>query len=265
MTHVRHKFYLLDEIVEFYPIEHMLHSKTNDAKVSLLASASECLVCLLENHGSLVTKKELIHTGWEQYNLHVSDSTFNQNIFTLRKALKECGLCHDVIKTIPRKGLVIPETINITKVNNNTPQTNGIFNVENNQKDITQEVKTTRIYFNTLNKLNLQKGGKLMLIYISCISGVILGGYFSIPKDYINFYKTSFNENNCHLQIDSQRSSIVDFNKFRSSADFECKKNEVIYFSTYKNVPRVSVIRCGNEFSSQYNNCASWYYLDKKS
>lgn len=112
--------YLIDNKVEFNCSACTLRSVDKDISFTLLAASSECFHFLLQNHGSLVNKSKLTYEGWEKYGLHVSDNTFYQNVLIIRKGLKACGIDYEVIKTLPRKGLLIPESIDIKKIVDNT-------------------------------------------------------------------------------------------------------------------------------------------------
>ncbi|WP_297198263.1 hypothetical protein [uncultured Pluralibacter sp.] len=114
--------YHIDNKVEFDHQKCLLRSLETDTTFTLLAAASECFLVLLMNHGHLVNKSKLIHEGWEKYGLHVSDNTFYQNILVLRKGLRTCGIDYEVIRTLPRKGLIVPETIQVTEIPLNIPE-----------------------------------------------------------------------------------------------------------------------------------------------
>ncbi|EMI5803121.1 winged helix-turn-helix domain-containing protein [Klebsiella aerogenes] len=267
MEEITCQTYIVEDGVEFSPHEHTLYSKLNGSKVTLLASASECFLCLLENHGKLVTKKELVHIGWEQYNLHVSDSTFNQNIFTLRKALKDCGLTHEIIRTVPRKGLLVPKTINITLPATNVEPIDYIFSSDNSVEvhRTLSTLSSRKSKFNSHLKTKLQLNLFIIILVIACTGGIVTGIYVTLPTSYISNYKDISEAGGCNVNIDILRSTLTDYKKFISSYDLHCKKNEHIYFSTYQYVPRISVLRCRYDFRQHHRNeCVSWYFLDKK-
>ncbi|OKP28342.1 winged helix-turn-helix domain-containing protein [Serratia fonticola] len=105
--------FVIADAVIFCPMENIFKSISNGVEFPILVSASECFLHLIKNHGVLITKGTLMQIGWEQYGLHVSDNTYYQNILTLRKGLRQCGIDCEVIKTVPRKGLLIPSSIKI--------------------------------------------------------------------------------------------------------------------------------------------------------
>ena len=108
--------YIIDSKVEFNYLACTLRSVDKDISFTLLAASSECFHFLLQNQGDLVNKSKLTYEGWEKYGLHVSDNTFYQNVLVIRKGLKACGIDYEVIKTLPRKGLLIPQTIQVKRI-----------------------------------------------------------------------------------------------------------------------------------------------------
>ncbi|HUR96865.1 MAG TPA: winged helix-turn-helix domain-containing protein [Pyrinomonadaceae bacterium] len=66
--------------------------------VALTPRAFAVLVALVERHGQLVTKDELMRSVWADS--FVEEANLNVNISTLRKALGE----NDLIETVPKKG-----------------------------------------------------------------------------------------------------------------------------------------------------------------
>lgn len=83
--------------------------------VVLGAAASRCFSTLLEAHGAIVTKKELLHAGWERYGQQVSANSVNQSIAQIRRCLSTVGHC-DYVVTVPRIGYKISDALSIEKL-----------------------------------------------------------------------------------------------------------------------------------------------------
>ena len=79
------------------------------------AAASRCFSTLLEAHGAIVTKKELLHAGWERYGQQVSANSVNQSIAQIRRCLSTVGHC-DYVVTVPRIGYKISDALSIEKL-----------------------------------------------------------------------------------------------------------------------------------------------------
>jgi Tol biopolymer transport system component/DNA-binding winged helix-turn-helix (wHTH) protein len=70
--------------------------------VALPPKIFETLLVLVENHGRILEKEELIRILWPDS--FVEESSLSQNIFQLRKALGESSSGQQYIETIPRRG-----------------------------------------------------------------------------------------------------------------------------------------------------------------
>jgi DNA-binding winged helix-turn-helix (wHTH) protein/Flp pilus assembly protein TadD len=94
--------------------------------ITLSPKAFETLVVLVENHGRVMKKEELISRIWP--NSFVEEGNLTQNIFVLRKALGEGPNDHRYIVTIPGQGyrFVAPVTAlpqpSKTAARSSTPQ-----------------------------------------------------------------------------------------------------------------------------------------------
>lgn len=253
--------YLIEKRVVYSPSTNTLHSLIDDSQFTLLAAASECLLLLLINHGKLVSKTRLTYVGWEQYSLHVSDNTFYQNILIMRRGIKLCGINEEIIKTIPRKGLMIPDTV---KVEMTPLVTQDIQSPDENLSviDYKEESITSLVHKKYKKKYNINT----YVLHSTTFAAFMLSSAFlSLPKDYISSYVNLDNKSECHIKIKKNIGSRDDFESFSSKNSLECNNEDFIYFTTYPYIQRVSILMCQKEFSSYYhrNKCISYYYLDK--
>ncbi len=85
-------------------------SRQNSSR--LLTSAAACFICLLEEKGKIVSRKALMHTGWEQHGFIVTTNTLNQNILLIRKAIAQIT-DEPILKTIFRQGITIPDEFSV--------------------------------------------------------------------------------------------------------------------------------------------------------
>ncbi|MEC5097235.1 winged helix-turn-helix domain-containing protein, partial [Raoultella ornithinolytica] len=103
-----HRYYIINNIVEFHPTTRQLRNLINPTQMVVLNSpASRCLLLLIESSNTIVTQQEFMYNVWEKLGLVVSANTYYQNICLLRKGLKEVGFPADPITTIPRIGLTL--------------------------------------------------------------------------------------------------------------------------------------------------------------
>lgn len=70
--------------------------------VPLTPKAFDTLAVLVERHGEVVSKEELLELVWP--GTFVEEATLTQNVYTLRKAFTDAGAERAFIETIPRRG-----------------------------------------------------------------------------------------------------------------------------------------------------------------
>lgn len=90
--------------------------KKAGAPVALTPKVFDLLEVLVENHGHLMTKDELIRHLWQDS--FVEEANLNVNISALRRALGETPTEHKFIETVPRRGYrFIAEVTDVSNVN----------------------------------------------------------------------------------------------------------------------------------------------------
>jgi DNA-binding winged helix-turn-helix (wHTH) protein len=82
------------------PREHLLLCEGKP--VSLAPKSFEILVVLIQNHGRLLTKDELMHLAWPDS--FVEEGNLTVNISALRKVLGETTDGQQYIETVPKRG-----------------------------------------------------------------------------------------------------------------------------------------------------------------
>ena len=99
MANVLNKFY------EFPPYRVDTTEKLllrDGERIPLTPKAFETLLILIERHGHIVEKNELMQMVWP--GVAVEENNLNQNISAIRKALGENSLTQQFIETLPRRG-----------------------------------------------------------------------------------------------------------------------------------------------------------------
>ncbi|HEJ9057521.1 TPA: hypothetical protein SML50_001788 [Serratia fonticola] len=277
--------FVIADAVIFCPMENIFKSISNGVEFPILVSASECFLHLIKNHGVLITKGTLMQIGWEQYGLHVSDNTYYQNILTLRKGLRQCGIDCEVIKTVPRKGLLIPSSIKIiplssgVQVVQEAQVVQGVQDVEGVQASISTISSQDQISVRPVEEIPVQtqvlthhpeslRSKRIMHFAFGILAFISLfvGGGIFLSESYSSIFHNIGNINGCRVNINENRSTEDDFYKFNAKNPVSCQGDEVVYFSTFQFIPRVSVIKCRDEFSYlSRNDCISNYYIENQS
>lgn len=89
--------------------------------VPLTQKAFEVLLKLIEHHGQIVEKEELMRQVWA--GSYVEEGNLTQNIYTLRKALGKTPDGDEYIKTLPRRGYRFAVQVNESWQENQSQQT----------------------------------------------------------------------------------------------------------------------------------------------
>src|SRR5689334_15564950 len=76
--------------------------RRGDAQIDLRSKSFEVLVYLVERHGRLVERQELMQAVWPD--VEVSDESITRCIADIRKALSDDAQSLGLIRTVPRRG-----------------------------------------------------------------------------------------------------------------------------------------------------------------
>ncbi|MEG1467754.1 MAG: winged helix-turn-helix domain-containing protein [Hafnia sp.] len=104
--------YLINKSVYFIPSENILIPANNDTSIKLYAPVASILFILIQQRPEIISQEGLMSLVWGEKSAYVLPNTLYQNISLLRKGLKAAGLKEDIVKTIPRQGILLqPATI----------------------------------------------------------------------------------------------------------------------------------------------------------
>lgn len=222
--------FTINEHLIFTPIDRSLCNTTSGSCVYFQTPASLCLLILLINHGVLVDKETIINHSWGYKNpIAVSNNTFYQMLTHLRKTLTEAG-CGDIIKTIPRRGLLISKEISII-INNSSEDT----------KLITEQLtpNDTAISYRKNKPLFKQPNFFLLLSVILLIAGLVLS-FFDTQKTFFSDY-VKITKAQCNVIYNSKLTN-EQIKDILSKED--CSSSKTIFISNSTNALRNSIIRC---------------------
>lgn len=122
--------YLIDNEIIFIPSEKSITSKTSNLTQTLHAPAVRCLKLLIENK-TTVPQTMLYKAGWGEDALKkVSTATYYQCFVNLRKQIREIGYNNELLITVPKEGMRINDTIEITSFAPSPPEQQQIIKTE---------------------------------------------------------------------------------------------------------------------------------------
>lgn len=260
---INEKFYFDSDLNEIKNLE-------NDIVVQLHATASSCFHLLLERHGTIVPKEEIYDLVWHRYGLTVIDNTYYQMVLHLRKNIEKSGVPDSVIKTVPRKGLLIPAAIVVKVVSVNEPIQEPVQILD---KDLLGDPQSSANIDNgNITKFNHKitiKNCMMIAIFFSISAGSIycvFNGYLKLHEEVWQWsdYHYIGMHDQCKIFIKGERALLLSQSLLKDEAIKErCKTLPYLYITKHNAIKRESIIMCQHEVSSKKNKCISIYSIIK--
>lgn len=266
------KSYLINNVVIFHSEEHRLMPVKghNGVETSLNIPASRCLLLLIERKNTVVSKEDLFDKAWEQRGTYVTANTFYQNISLLRKALKSVGLPEEIIKTVPKRGLMLGKDVVITPFTQDVGPKNSVI-IE--QQRETEQVSALSTPLSTSASEALVPTDKKSGDTHNSRRGVVISTlvFFAIaltftllikePKKLLDGYKKSDDVNGCSLYVPDKERDVAKYVNFINNNKIACNANSSILFMTIdKTSEYTSIIRCDSTQITQDSHCDSTFY-----
>lgn len=264
MSDTESGFYLIDNEVEFHPEFLCMTSRTTSQKIVLKSQASSCLQLLLLKHNTLVTQNELMAFAWGEKHRQVPFNAFYQSILAIRKAFTFLGMKQTIIQTLPRKGLIIPESVTVTYLTKITQPLDrdtilSSIDVKNSFPIANQPV----MLVNTTNK-NICNRWKIFT-FLTALAFLIIAlslWIMSADSDYfVNYTKAGVMTNGCEYYFNADTDNHSKHLSILHALKNVCMKNKAIYITSYEDTGSVSVVACdGNISVDAVSECKSYFY-----
>lgn len=270
------KSYLINNVVIFHSEEHRLVPVKghNGVEASLNIPASRCLLLLIERKNTVVSKEDFFDKAWEQRGTYVTANTFYQNISLLRKALKSVGLPEEIIKTVPKRGLMLDDDVVITPFTQDVGLNNSVITEQQRETEQVSALSTplsapptealSTAGKKTGHNPNYQRG-----VIISTVVFFAIALTFTLlikePKKFLDGYKKSDDVNGCSLYIPDKERDVAKYVNFINNNKIACNANNSVLFMTIdKTSEYTSIIRCGSAKITQDSQCDSKFYSGGK-
>jgi DNA-binding winged helix-turn-helix (wHTH) protein len=238
--------YLINKKVRFHPFENLLYpDDINAHQVKLFAPVSDILLYLINNKNKIVSLDEITHHVWGEKNSYVSPNTLYQNISLLRKALKTSGLNEGIVKTVPRKGFTLAESVIITS-----------FEIDNSlETSIEKKFNAPHKHLNIYKNSKTIKCKKFTIILALLITTITLSAIYYIniknakkvntPVFFSN-YATLSDIDNCHFMaipkhIKTRNAELI---KIIEKEKENCKNSEQRFITLSDTNSMWTIINC---------------------
>lgn len=266
--------YFIGEAVIFEPQEKKLSG--NKKSVILSASATYSLTLLIEKKGELVKHDDFYEYVWRKYGMEPTAASLYQNISRLRGALKEVGVKEDVIRTMARRGFIIPGKLHIVmerkpSIEGKDPDVESDLNVpvQNLGKIIhTQQVDVHEKSTTQDTDENVEKKSEYLVKYKNRIIGscllltLVVVTFFFLSSMPASPYKYRFSRDDCRFFLKTNSHDPRTIVAFSRNLSLNCTEKRYVYMTYYQASDRVSVFTCLKPLSFfRRSYCYSDYFI----
>lgn len=247
--------YLIEKEIIFIPSTQCMMRVDRSQELKLKPTASQCLFLLIKNHGQIVTQNELLEFAWGDQHRQASFNAFYQSILSLRKSFLHLKVEKAIITTLPRKGLVIQNDIDIEKIN--TP-----FREKEFTPLLPEPIFTEQECPSLPIKRKWMTPAEIIIIVLTLVAVSMLLYPGWSQNDYFSRYVAAKNmSENCHYYFNSDASDFSRHTYFVKQHPNICSEGKYLYLTAYPETKNLSVITCNLPIHApQENNCQSVYY-----
>ncbi|MEW5558757.1 winged helix-turn-helix domain-containing protein [Enterobacter asburiae] len=248
------EIFRINHQVDFDPEHNTLTHLSTGHTCALFIPASRCLLLLLEHQNSVVSQKELIRYGWGEHGVNITSNAFYQHIANIRRAFRELLPGQEIVVTIKRAGLLIPEEVHVTR--HHRPPEGSV--------DVPEPTVTKKTVRRTELADLILTGAVLLSIVILGLSGE---RYHQLTEDNNYFYRNYIRYNitvaNCTLYINKDGDRTVSPRLLTAIKEKGCDEYNQIYITSWTDWPRHSVLYCTTpELFTRERECVTFFYGD---
>lgn len=257
--------FLINDEVEFNYTARSLRNLQTGKEVILTQIVCNLLLCLCQHNDEVVQYSSLMEEVWGERHKNVQYGTVYQTVLLLRKAIRKLELQSKLIKTIPRKGIMLSCRLHSECSPRNTDN-DDIKEGENGKEyadvPLIQENRT----FPWIKTLIRDDRFVLLMSMIFFIVSSMLYIFKNNPMPETDFF-SGFQEagtlkNDCAYSFNSDTHDYSQHKQFIRDHASLCLPNTHLFISTEVNNPMLSAIRCNIDLTSRkkFKNCVSIYF-----
>lgn len=251
----------------YQPEEHRLIPLGVRGKETVLnVPASRCLQLLLKQPGTTVSQAEFFSEVWEKNGQYVTANTLYQNISLLRKGMREAGLVKNVIKTVPKLGVVFSGTVEILEEEGEEEFEKEIKEETSSQPLPSFEVQSITPPTSNGSFFSQKKLLRYGLIAIFIITMVILlTNNTSQSAQFFNTHNRVANINQCSVYIDRSdlQTNVEGYKQYLTANNVVCHPDEFVYITKLPGNQNTLVLFCDTTSEGSLR-CSSRFKIDGK-
>ena len=264
-------YYLIENEVLFFPENATLRHIEKEEEITLFSTASRCLEFLIERHGSTLSQKELMDFGWLGQGHNVTQNTLYQNISNIRKAFSALLPERQIIVTIKRIGLVIPNEISVIASKNVVTEDNAILVAEETGSVIPKEIVSPTMI---TEPASLQHIGTTYSLFSKTFIGLFIFSVITLVSSiYLHYTKIQQKnvfpfrnyviykkfDNGCTVLINPDAGKVDPTNRYLNSLS-DCKGYKEVYVTLWEQRIATSAMYCSPADNGEGYSCISEYF-----
>ncbi|EML2063936.1 winged helix-turn-helix domain-containing protein [Enterobacter asburiae] len=238
--------------------------------VILPLTMNRLLACLLEKHGQVLTRNELLDSVWDAHGLRSSSHTLNKYISELRKNFVQFGIVEECITTVPRIGFMFNSDVEVRVMTQPIIENESRFEDYKNEAQKVKKRTSRRIKYRILPIALVLTGVLISAILVTLglrgpssniaqekdLKTYFLFNYGTCPVYTVQRNSTSLSEQKKELFIELAKENTID------CLDGTSFLYQVSESYLYGNKGRVFISRCtsrNDKYISCFNNYWSGY------
>jgi len=267
------KFLISNSITYISDQHRLIPTGKNGSEVVLNVPASRCLQLLLLRPGTVISQQDFFKFAWQSQGQYVTTNTFYQNISLLRKGLTVAGIKEDIIRTIPKEGLLFSGTVLILDTEHESQDEQHEKDIEllnENGGEATHNVIKNNNATLKKQKNNISKIWRKLirlnpLIVLLILSLTLIFIFLKDNKQARVFFETHrkiSDINQCSIYVNKSELRLTDdgYISFLKSKNIVCRPTQFIYITDGQRGHSKVVQRCDTNPDNSYE-CELLYPL----
>ncbi|KEY58910.1 winged helix-turn-helix domain-containing protein [Serratia sp. DD3] len=279
--------FVINDLVTYIPEQHRLLPNGKKGNETILnIPASRCLQLLLSNPGKVISQQDFFAFAWQSQGRYVTNNTFYQNVSLLRRGLVSAGIKEEVIKTVPKKGLLFCGTVQVLDVETTTSETVETATTETaapinfeQENDIEKRVDKNEVPNPTRHNKGLLKKSRAllfringrfiiinpMLLLLIAFLLIYLASNYRREQVFVSSHIRIANMDQCTVYVNKNEMNLTNegYIQFLKTKNIVCRPNQFIYITDEATASKSSEVaqRC-DKLDNDKVKCETLYPID---
>lgn len=271
--------FVINDLVTYIPEQHRLIPTGKEGNETILnIPASRCLQLLLSKPGKVISQQEFFTFAWQSQGRYVTNNTFYQNVSLLRRGLVSAGIKEELIKTVPKEGLLFCGKVQILKAETAPVKTAEPIIVEQENEMVKKEDGNDTPNPSRPNKSLLKKSKALlfsvngrfiiinpMLLLLVAILFVYLANNYRREQVFSTSHIRIANMEQCTVYVNKSEMNLTNagYIQFLKTKNIVCRPNQFIYITDEATASKSSEVaqRC-DKLDNNNVKCETLYPID---